>query len=184
MTRSVFGASVHSALAALLITLQFGCQPSAPRVSEQGQDICRQEAAAIGLSSPTAVRRQKECLRTIDQRLKQERTEQTRIAETTAEPEAVAPPATTAGRYVYCTTHKLEVKAANDRVASTLGPWMHANANLKPGDPEYEKARIDYEQAYSALEKLIPAEMRAGLPLLPNAARLFSTCERKDFFPE
>ncbi|MCP9820382.1 hypothetical protein KBZ18_12895 [Synechococcus sp. Cruz-9H2] len=61
---------------------------------------------------------------------------------------------------------------------------MYANANQKPGDPEYEQAKRDYEQAYSNLEILIPPEMRAGLPLLPDAARLFSTCESKDFFSE
>lgn len=184
MTHALFGASVRYILAALLITLQHGCQQRAPKVSGQGRDLCRQEAAEIGLSNATADRRQSECLRTIDQRLKQERAEKARIAERTAEPEAVPPPKTPADKYVYCITHQPAVKAANDRVSTTLGPWMYAYANQKPGNPEYEKAKSDYEQSYSNLEKLIPAEMRAGLPLVPNAARLFSTCEREDFFPE
>lgn len=184
MTDSLIGALVRCILAALLITLQHGCQQSAPKVTGQGRDICRQEAAAIGLSNATAERRQNECLRTIDQRLNQERAEKERIAERTAEPEAIPPPKSPADKYVYCITHQQEVRAANDRVSTTLGPWMFAYANQKPGNPEYEKAKRDYEQAYSNLEKLIPAEMRVGLPLLPSAAQLFSTCERKDFFPE
>lgn len=184
MTDALFGASVRCILAALLISLQHGCQQSAPEVSVQGRDICRQDAAAIGLNNATADRRQNECLRTIDQRLKQERAEKERIAERTAEPEAIPPPKSPADKYVYCITHQQAVRAANDRVSTTLGPWMYAYANQKPGSPEYEKAKSDYEQAYSSLEKLIPAEMSSGLPLLPNAARLFSTCERNDFFPE
>lgn len=184
MRDALFVVSFRYVLAALLITLQHGCQNTAPKVSVQGRDICRQEAAAIGFNNATADRRKNECLRTIDQRLKQERAEKARIAERAAEPEVIPPPKSPADKYVYCITHQLAVKAANDRVSTTLGPWMYAYANLKPDNPEYEKAKSDYEQAYSNLEQQIPAEMRAGLPLLPNAARLFSTCDRKDFFPQ
>lgn len=177
----------HSAAglsALVLISFQLGCQPSPPPVSQQGRMICRQEAAALGLGTAAAKRRRAECLSSIDQRLAQEKAQRARDEAASALPAPALKVESPGSRYVYCTTHRLAVKAANDRVSSVLGPWMYANTNHKPGDADYEKAKADYEQAYAKLDQLIPPEMRNGLPLLPDAAFQFSTCNKDDFFPD
>lgn len=50
-----------------------------------------------------------------------------------------------------------------------------------PTAPEVMAARQAYEQALAELNRLIPEPMRGGLPLEPDAIRLFSRCARSDF---
>jgi hypothetical protein len=174
---------LDAALALLLLQLQ-ACQPSRPPVSEQGRQVCRQEAAAQAGTVTAAARLFQQCLTTIDQRLQSQksaqlREEQERAAATPPSPEPVSP----AARYFFCLANRDAIREANDRLTFALGPWMAASATRSPEDPVYQETLERYVEAYAAFEKAIPTEMRGGLPLVPEAARLFRNCRREDFFP-
>jgi hypothetical protein len=167
----------------LLLPLQ-ACQAPRPPVSEQGRQVCRQEAAAQAGTVSAAARHFHRCLPTIDQRLQeqkaaQQREEQQRAADAPPPPEPVTP----AARYFFCLANRDAIREANDRLTFALGPWMAASTSLTPEDPVYQESRARYEEAYAAFEKAIPPEMRGGLPLVPDAASLFRNCRREDFFP-
>jgi hypothetical protein len=172
-----------ASLALLLLPL-LGCQPSKPPVSEQGRQVCRQEAAAQAGTVSAVARLFQQCLETIDRRLQTQKATQLREEQEKA---AAAPPppvpVSPAGRYFFCTANREAIREANDRLTFALGPWMAASATRIPDDPIYQETRARYEEAYAAFEKAIPPEMRGDLPLVPDAATLFRNCRREDFFP-
>ncbi len=169
--------------AAFLALPLLGCQPSPPRVSDQGREVCLQEAAARSGTASAAGRRFSECMKTIDSRLEQEKAQSLRQSQASS-PAPAATDASPTSRYFHCISNRTAIRAANDRVSAALGPWMAASRSRTPDDPIYQQARARYEQAYAALEKEIPPSMRGGLPLIPDAARIFRRCDRTDFFPQ
>lgn len=65
--------------------------------------------------------------------------------------------------------------------ASGPWPWLLRSGAPDPMAPEVAAARQAYEQALAELDRLIPEPMRGGLPLEPDAIRVFSRCDRADF---
>lgn len=153
--------------------------PERPRVSDEGVRACQVEVDATAAPQRRQAALQA-CFLTIDQRLAQlKREEQQRLA-----PPVVPPgprPPTAEERYAFCVFHQQEVQQAERARQRGLAPWLMLAGSPDPTAPDVVAARQSYEQALAELDRLIPEDMRGGLPLEPDAIRVFSRCERSDF---
>lgn len=137
----------------------------------------------LGLTTSAARERRVRCLQTIDQRLADERNPQQQPREETAASEAVGSPSASS-RYVYCLAKRDAIHSAYNAFNGARGRWEATKIRRNSDDPRYQQALADYQLKLDDLEQLVPEEMRGSMPLIPNAAHLFSTCNREDFFPE
>lgn len=73
------------------------------------------------------------------------------------------------------------VIAAEQRRLQVQPRWMVAASRYAPTDKEYAEAKQEFDKAIAELGRLIPADIRDGLPLIPDAVQKFRTCNRADF---
>ncbi len=146
-------------------------------MSDEGLRACQVEvdATAAPKNRLDALQR---CFLSIDRRLAELRRQQP------PPPPAAAPapaPPTGEQRYTYCVFHQEEVQQAERLRQRVLAPWLRLSAAADQTAPEVVAARQAYEQALAELDRLIPEALRGGLPLEPDAIRVFSRCDRSDF---
>ncbi|MCP9793117.1 hypothetical protein KBZ20_14865 [Vulcanococcus limneticus Candia 3F8] len=148
-------------------------------MSVEGLRACQEEvdATAAPKGREAALER---CFLTIDQRLAQLKREQQQRQAPPEVPQGPAPP-TAEERYVFCLFHQQELQEAERQRQRALAPWLLRSGAPDPMAPEVAAARQAYEQALAELDRLIPEPMRGGLPLEPDAIRVFSRCDRADF---
>ncbi len=167
----------------LALLLLGGCatrpQNERPRVSDEGVRACQVEVEATAAPKGRAAALER-CFLTIDQRLAQLKREQQQRLAPSAAAQGPTPP-TAEERYAFCVSHQQEVQQAERARQRALAPWMMLSGAPDPSSPNVVAARQAYEQALAELDRLIPEPMRGGLPLEPDAIRVFSRCDRADF---
>jgi hypothetical protein len=148
-------------------------------VSAEGLLACQEEVDATAAPKGRVAALER-CLLTIDQRLVQLQREQQQRQQPPVPPAAEARP-TAEESYAFCVSHQQEVQQAERARQRALAPWMRLSGAPDPSAPNVVAARQAYEQALAELDRLIPEPMRGGLPLEPDAIRVFSRCDRADF---
>ncbi|QPN58972.1 hypothetical protein H8F24_12735 [Synechococcus sp. CBW1002] len=119
----------------------------------------------------------------IDRRLAARRKLQQSVNEA-ARPSSSASASQTApsqDRLIHCRLHQEEVQAAERERQKRQSLWISISSQQPPGSAAYEQAKQKFEAARGTLERLIPERYRGGLPLEPDAIRLFSRCDPGDF---
>lgn len=143
------------------------CSEPAPTISAVGRRICVMESADAALPSRRAAYLQA-CYATIDARLANQAAAQ-------------------AGRafdregYRHCLLFQERVRDAARERAEALDAWLEAAHGWGARSLQARRAMRRQDQAMAKLERWIPREIRHGLPLEPNAIRVFSRCDPGDF---
>ena len=143
------------------------CSEPAPKISAMGRRICLMESADAALPSRRAAYLQA-CYATIDERLANQA-------------------ATRAGRafdrdaYRHCLLYQSRVRESAAERASALEDWLKAAHARGANSLQARDAQRRQDQAMAELERWIPKEIRHGLPLEPDAIRVFSRCDPSDF---
>ncbi|MFY8149490.1 MAG: hypothetical protein ACOVNL_09795 [Prochlorococcaceae cyanobacterium] len=132
-----------------------------------GRRICLMESADAALPSRRTAYLQA-CYASIDQRLANQA-------------------ATSAGRafareaYQHCLLYQDRVKSAAQERAVALDAWLEAAHTWGARSSEARRAMRQQDRAMANLERWIPRNLRHGLPLEPDAIRVFSRCDPQDF---
>lgn len=143
------------------------CPEPAPRVSALGRRICLMEAADTALPSGRAAYQQA-CYASIDQRLANQA-------------------AASSGRsfdregYQGCLRYQDRVLQAAAQRAVALDAWLEASQASGANSDRARRALRQHDRAMADLERWIPSHLRRGLPLEPDAIRVFSRCDPQDF---
>ena len=166
------------------------CFPSAgTSTSNAGKEACRERGAQAppGTSLETRREQYRQCLTTIDVEL-QSQAKQTQAQRATEEQhkrqeelDLTRSYASAAARYSRCRLMQDQVIAAEQQRLRALGPAMVATRQFGEHSPEAERANEQYRLAEASLERLIPADMRAGKPLIPDAVDIYKRCDSADF---
>jgi hypothetical protein len=149
------------------VVMLISCSEPAPKISGMGRRICLMESADAALPSRRAAYLQA-CFATIDERLANQA-------------------AARAGRafdregYRHCLLVQERVQDAAKARAEALDAWLEAAKSWGAGSHQARRAMRRQDQAMAKLERWIPKEMRRGLPLEPDAIRVFSRCDAEDF---
>jgi hypothetical protein len=144
-------------------------------LSDQQRAACRRDAERAS-STEEALELKAACLAAAIQADRQS------PPPTSAPPQVQAPAPALAGidRYSYCREHQKDVQSAVARLTNASKPWILAPKRYSPDSQEYLSAQREYQAAVAELERLLPAEIRNGMDLLPTAARAFSRCDREE----
>ena len=102
---------------------------------------------------------------------------------TTASAPAVAPTpppgASPAERYQHCRLVSSQLERADRAYNSAAARWSALAS--QPSDPGHRDAQRQFSRSVAELERLIPPEMRAGQPLIPDAVVQFRRCDPTSF---
>lgn len=151
----------------ILVLALAACSEPAPRVSALGRRVCLMEAADAALPSRRTAYLQA-CYASIDQRL-------------------ASQAAASAGRafdregYQHCLLYQDRVRQAAEQRAAALDAWLEASHARGANSAQARLAMRQQDRAMADLERWIPKNLRHGLPLEPDAIRVFSRCDPQDF---
>lgn len=169
---------LNSFLIAVWFTTGCSQEPIKPNVSDRGRQACRLESSQASTFSEAAALFQK-CLSGIDARLAREAEAELAAGES-AKPKPSPIPS---DRYKFCFFNRAEIDRAYREQFALEGPASALERDLGRDHPSAQAARQAQRAAFARLEAALPEPMRGGLPLTPDAAEIFSRCDRADFFP-
>lgn len=174
-----------------IIFVLAGCNTTIHPVSERGKLVCREQAAE--LPPGTAIQSRQEayrlCLASIESELARtdakeslQRQSDFKLAKEQQENQQRiwVPPQQ---RLSYCLLNRDNVIDAEKRRIRALGPKMMADQTPTMSADEKQRRLDEYNQIIRELNQLLPESIRAGLPLIPDAVRVFSNCDSKSFSP-
>lgn len=175
---------------ALALIMVGGCQSSVKPISERGRQVCREKAALLPPESSIEARQNayRDCLGKINLALEDQDAQVRRRTAAEAQEKQRQVKAEQASwasqqeRLAHCIVNRDAVIQAERLRIRALGPKLVAeqeNGQLSQAEREQRLAR--YAETERELELLIPARIRAGLPLIPDAIKTFSECKPESF---
>lgn len=171
-----------------LLLAACGSTRSGTGVSAAGRQLCRERMAQAEPGTPLEERRglYRNCLKGIEQ----ERADQTRQLareaqqrqqqESQASSAEEAQWATPAEQLVHCRTYQQDISNAERQRTLALAPVMRITREHGVTSPQALAATAQYQRSVAELERLIPARLRRGLPLIPDAVGLFLRCDPQE----
>lgn len=176
---------IHSISVLALLAL-IGCSANAPSaISSKGRQLCLERSAQVEPGTPVEQQRQvyRSCLKTIEAELSQQqasaaaqRKEQLQQQQSQAAKER-ASWASPQERLISCRMHRDAIAAAQRELLRRREPVMTLTKQYGDSSPQALAADAQYQEQVAVLDRLIPASMRHGLPLIPDAVDLFLRCD-------
>lgn len=90
------------------------------------------------------------------------------------------PNASDDSRYLLCRIHSEEIADLRKRLGRANAKVITASTRGTPNSREILEAETEYNAIVNKLDQLLPATIRRGLPLLPEALDLFTRCDREE----
>lgn len=178
---------IHLPLLVMIAGFTIGCTTTEPRfspASDAGRRACIEEVQA-NYAPRGRVQAMQQCMTTIDGRLEDLRqlaAEKDTGADTNPVPSTT--PSSAEDRYLYCRLHQGDVQAAERERQKRQSILITASKHGRLDNDAYIQAEKDYNLSVARLEALIPPPMRNGLPLIPEAITLYSSCNPDHFYDQ
>jgi Skp family chaperone for outer membrane proteins len=165
------------------------CSATNPRaVSAEGKTLCLERMAQAEPGTPLDAKRDqyRSCLQTVEAELASrakavaQETAQQQQQQAAANAADQAGWATAAERLIHCRSVQQQIIKAEKQRLQALDPVMRITRIHGVESAQAKEATAVYQRSVNELERLIPEPMRHGLPLLPDAVRLFVRYDAKE----
>lgn len=176
-------------ISVLVLLALIGCNTDhSSAISGKGRQLCLERSAQVEPGTPVEQQRviYRACLKTIEAELKQQQATaaaQNKVQLQQQQIQAAQERASWASpqeRLIHCRMHRNEIAAAQSELMRRREPVMALTKQYGDSSPEARAADAQYQEQVAVLDRLIPAAMRHGLPLIPDAVDLFLRCDPKE----